>query len=93
MKKHIIEQALAGVLEDLADAEHQRWTHWQSYVHSQGVRQPDGSLIIPAELVSRWDRETKTVYSELTEQEKESDREQVRRYLPIVINALAKYKD
>lgn len=90
MDKDLIEQALAVVLEELADVEHQRWSHWQNYVHTRGVRQADGSLVIPAELVRRWDREMNTPYTALTEHEKESDREQVRKYLPIIVNALSK---
>ncbi|MGZ2443547.1 hypothetical protein ACVJMZ_006844 [Sinorhizobium medicae] len=31
-----------------------------------------------------------TPYTALTEHEKESDREQVRKYLPIVVNAISK---
>jgi hypothetical protein len=89
MDKNVIEQALAVVLEELAEVEHQRWSHWQNYVHSNGVRQADGSLVVPPEMVERWDREIRTPYSALTEREKESDREQVRKYLPIIVNALA----
>jgi hypothetical protein len=45
-------------------------------------------LTIPAELVARWTDQLSTPYAELSEQEKESDREQVRRYLPAVAAAL-----
>jgi hypothetical protein len=28
--------------------EHQRWAHWQRYVHDNGKRQTDGSIILLA---------------------------------------------
>jgi hypothetical protein len=38
--------------------------------------------------VSRWDAQIATPYQSLTSEEKESDREQVRRYLPTVVTIL-----
>lgn len=75
-------------LEQLAAVEHERWAHWQQYVHDQCERQADGSLVIPAELVARWQAQIETPYAGLSEREKDSDREQVRRYLPVVLDAL-----
>lgn len=72
------------LLEQLAAIEHERWSHWQRYMHDKGQRNDDGSLTIPAALISRWDRLIRTPYSELTDEERESDREQVRRYLTIL---------
>ena len=79
---------LEGLMERLADVEHERWSHWQRYVHSKCERVGDGSLVIPAHLVERWESQMNTPYSALSEKEKESDREQVRRYLPIIADAL-----
>lgn len=53
------------------------------------MRQEDGSLLIPAQLVARWEAQMATPYAELTEPEKDSDREQVQRYLPTIIDSLA----
>jgi hypothetical protein len=72
------------LMEKLAAVEHERWSHWQRYVHSQCLTVSDGSLIVPTELVSRWERLISTPYAQLTQDEQESDREQVRRYLPLV---------
>lgn len=80
-------QDKAALLEDLAAIEHERWAHWQRFMHEQGQRQPDGSLVLPAELVAKWDRLIDTPYANLTDKEQESDREQVRRYLPIIDRA------
>ena len=87
--KHI-HKLLNGLIEKLADVEHERWSHWQRYIHSKCLRQPDGSLLLPAELVARWEKQIATRYAELDDQEKESDREQVRKYLPLIASALAK---
>lgn len=77
------------LLEHLAALEHERWSHWQRYMHSKCVLSPDGSLTIPAELVERWTRQLSTPYENLSEAERESDREQVRRYLSSIEEALA----
>lgn len=73
-----------ALIEELAAIEHERWSHWQRYVHGKAARQLDGSLVLPAELVERWERQFGMRYEDLPEDEKESDREQVRRYLPVL---------
>jgi hypothetical protein len=78
------------LMETLATLEHERWSHWQRYLHSQCQSGNDGSLTIPAELVSHWTEQMSKPYAELSEDEKESDREQVRRYLPAIAAALRK---
>lgn len=81
-------QDLTQLREQLAAIEHQRWADWQSYMHSQCYGLPysadSGALVIPRELVERWERQSATPYAELSEAEKDSDRRQVDRYWPIV---------
>jgi len=77
------------LLELLAALEHERWSRWQQYLHSKCATQPDGSLLIPADLVSRWQTQIARKYNELSEEEKESDREQVRKYLPLISSAIS----
>jgi hypothetical protein len=89
MGKKRIEVALERMLEPLASIEHERWSHWQRYLHSKCIPQPDGSLLLPAEFVARWETQIATNYAELDEKEKESDREQVRKYLPLIGSVLA----
>ena len=72
------------LFEKLADIEHQRWADWQKYVHSKCIKNSDGTLIIPKWAVEQWEREINTPYSELIEDEKEKDREQVRRYWNLI---------
>jgi hypothetical protein len=75
---------LPELIERLAAIEHERWAHWQQYMHDQCQRAEDGSLIIPAQLARRWQHQIETPYVDLSESEKASDREQVRRYLPVI---------
>ena len=77
-------------VDRLAAIEHERWAHWQQYMHDQGKRTEDGSLVIPAALVTRWSEQIATPYANLSETEKESDREQVRKYLPAVVDQLTR---
>lgn len=83
-----VAQKLNDVLEELASLEHDRWSHWQRYIHTKGKRLDDGSIILPADLVRLWENQIDTPYAELSDREKESDREQVRKYLPTVVRAL-----
>ncbi|MFB7578220.1 hypothetical protein [Streptomyces hydrogenans] len=76
------------MVEKLADIEHERWSHWQRYLHSKCIRQNDGSLTIPAHLVERWELQMRTRYEDLSEGEKESDREQVLKYLPVIVEVV-----
>ena len=83
-----IKSRLERLVERLASAEHERWAHWQRHMHDQGRLLDDGSLILPAELVARWESQIARSYAELSEAEKDSDRDQVRRYMPILVKAL-----
>jgi hypothetical protein len=77
METDCLQERFDQLLETLAAIEHERWSHWQRYMHSKCVPK-DGALLIPAELVRQWENQIATPYSELTEEKKESDREQVR---------------
>jgi len=83
MKKEIYKE----ILEHCAYLEHERWSKWQSYLHDKCSRHPDGLLISQSD-VNHWERQIKTDYKDLTEEEKESDREQVRPYLDYIKSKL-----
>ncbi len=74
--------------ESLAAIQHDIWTHWMEYLFSVGTSNADGSYTIPAEKVERWKRQMLTDYSNLSSDEKKSDREQADR----VINLLKDIK-
>lgn len=91
MEREQVETVLSGLIEELASLEHERWSHWQRYMHEKGQRQPDGSLVLPAELVARWEKQISLPYVQLDAHEKESDREQVRKYIPLIARAMSRY--
>lgn len=72
------------LIEQLADKTHESWSRWMNYLFSKCLMLPDGSAQIPPELVLRWKKQTYTDYEHLSEAEKQSDREEVKRILPII---------
>jgi len=62
------------LLEKLAALEHEQWAHWTEYMLAN----------MTEENVERWKRQIKTAYVDLSEKEKESDREWARRVLEII---------
>ncbi|HEX3643055.1 MAG TPA: hypothetical protein VHV10_17355 [Ktedonobacteraceae bacterium] len=75
---------MSELIEQLADKEHASWANWMKYLFSKCEQQSDGSLNIPLGLALRWQRQMSTPYAELSEQEKQSDRDEVAHILPII---------
>ena len=71
-------------LEQLATIEHQRWANWQKYVHSKLVPYTYGNKVMECSDFEHWQKEIDTPYDELTEAQKQSDRDEVMRYWPVV---------
>ena len=46
---------------------------------------PDGSVIIPKNSVDHWTRQMHTKYEDLSEKEKDSDREEVKEVIDLLI--------
>jgi len=88
--KACIPKRLAELRDDLATIEHERWSHWQQYMHEKcfAAAGEPGALVIPSDLVARWEKQAATPFAGLSETEKNSDREQVDRYLPLLANRL-----
>lgn len=74
--------------EALASDEHARWSRWTEWQFGLCFEQSDGSLVIPAPLVTRWKRQAATPYRDLSEAEKDSDRQEAERILAIVRGAV-----
>ena len=72
------------MFEQLASIEHTRWANWQKHIHSICVKNKNGTLTIPKRAVDKWKQQIKTDYEDLSEKEKEDDRDQVRRYWDLI---------
>lgn len=80
--------AIEDEMENFAAMEHERWAKWQAYLHSKLYQIDDHRVsmnhhlkILPTELYDRWERQIATLYKDLSEAEKESDRKEVQPYL------------
>lgn len=85
------EAVVAEFIEKGADIEHTRWSKWQEYFFSKcivSIEQDYVTLKLPTALFSRWKRQIATPYAELSEDEKESDRREVRSYLLLLSEIL-----
>jgi hypothetical protein len=76
------------LIEILADIEHERWSKWMRYMFECGTLGTDGSWRMPADKVERWQRQAKTPYAELSDREKQSDRNEVKTTLTALIKWL-----
>lgn len=65
------------IFEFMAALEHQRWAGWQRHLHNKCSPDEEGNLIIPAAYVKNLERQIKTGYEELSEKEKDDDRQEV----------------
>jgi hypothetical protein len=70
------------LIEQLAAIEHERWADWQKWCHK--ILRENNPSPEQGDILERWDRQIETPYAELSEKEKQSDRDQVMRYLPIM---------
>ncbi len=61
--------------EQLAALEHDQWAHWMQYMFSLCAEDEEGNYVIPLASVAQWQRQAATGYEELSEKEKNSDRE------------------
>lgn len=71
-------------IEDLAAVQHDIWSHWMNYQFSCCIKNEDGSLTIPADKVKRWSKQMETSYEDLTDKEKQSDRNQVLKFVHLI---------
>lgn len=68
----------------LAEYAHDAWAGWMAYLFSKSIPAVDGTYIIPAWAVERWQRQLATHYIDLPENEKLSDIEEARKILQII---------
>jgi len=82
---------IADMREKMAALCHDQWAGWMEYLFLKS-KQVDGRVIIPAWAVDRWRRQVATRYSDLSEDEKNSDRNEADRFLSL-FNAEIERKD
>lgn len=75
------------LVEALASYAHRAWSGWMEYLFRQGKFNEDGSFTIDAEHTKRWVRQSGTVYEDLPEGEKRSDRKEAREILAVYFRA------
>ena len=82
----IIEEAATEMREGLAALAHDMWSGWMRYMFRKSYSSSSGptAATIPGALVERWKRQMNTPYSELSEEEKESDRKEADRMIQII---------
>ena len=76
----------SALREQLSAIAHEQWSGWMEYLFSKCVNpvEPDtGTVVIPKWAVDRWTRQMKTPYSQLPEDEKESDRMEADRAIEV----------
>ena len=73
--------------EQLADLAHQQWSGWMHYLFSKCDKGVDGTLIIPAWAVERWQRQMTLPYSQLDVDEQESDRKEADKFIELIEQA------
>ena len=69
--------------EALAELCHEQWSGWMDHLFGLCVKQGDGSVVIPAQLYSRWHRQMQTRYDDLSESEQASDRREARKFADV----------
>ncbi len=70
--------------EELADVQHEIWSHWMGYLFQVSHRNEDGSVTIYADNVARWKRQMATAYADLSDREKDSDRHQAEKVMDVL---------
>ena len=70
--------------ELLAEAMHKAWSDWMWWM-LEVSEEKDGSVVIPPDKVERWKRQSVTLYKDLSEEEKQSDRDVVDKYILKII--------
>jgi len=90
------------IREELAKYAHDQWSGWMEYLFSKCINykpndvQADlGAMIIPKWAVERWQKQIKTSYKDLSEEEKNSDRSEANGMLKIQSRdeEIKKYRD
>lgn len=72
------------MLTQLADVQHEIWSHWMKYLFEVSIENDDGTVTIPADKVENWKRQMTTHYSDLSSKEQASDLEQAEKVMAVI---------
>jgi hypothetical protein len=72
-------------MEVFAEIAHEIWSHWMKYQKTKGYWREVGFLLAHDDM-RRWERQMNTLYSNLTEEEKKSDREIAKDIIQSILN-------
>lgn len=75
-----IKEDIDPVLEKLANTAHEVWSGWVSDLIIKHQIY-EGAILIPTEKVNRWKELVATSYDDLSEEEKEKDRDEAIKYM------------
>ena len=62
-------------LEKAAAIQHDAWAAWMGYLFSRCKKTGSGDVVIPAVWVDRWTRQVDTSYADLSEKDKQGNRD------------------
>ena len=73
-----------NICENLAALAHEQWSGWMEYVFNKSQDNVDGTVTLPKWAVDRWKRQIDTPYHMLSEEEKNSDRQEAKRVIALI---------
>ena len=79
-----IPDELNGVRTQFADIAHESWAGWMTFLFNVSVMRDDGCVVIPAGRVARWQKQIRTPYNSLSEDEQASDLIEADKYLSVM---------
>ncbi len=77
---------LKTMRERFAELAHIQWSGWMIHLFNKSIKNEDGSVTIPAKLVTRWEQQSSTPYFNLPEDERKSDLSEADRVLAILVH-------
>ncbi len=75
---------MSKLKETLAAVQHEIWSQWMKHLFSSCVETKKRSIYLDLTQVERWKRQMNTPYEDLTEKEKDLDREQAAKILTVL---------
>lgn len=89
---------MTDLFEELSAIQHDIWASWQRYVHDNKTvatsqYEATQGRIINQDDFERWQKQIDTPYAELTEKEKDGDREQVNKFWHLIESMVERVKE